>query len=202
MSEQAYLVEVVYRVRPRHDLYDTLDAALAIAACQLEAWILCDNADQRYDPAAKAQVKSLLDEKRYAEALDTWKRHFPAQPVTVREVEITKRNCHHDPCPTISEGTWYVVETEWVETGWEHDLLTGLNQALDCVRYIVTHLPSHCNRATWRTVWRLLRLGRVADAIDVWNSRTSDPQIAIHQIRREIGTFPPALGGNGDLRED
>ena len=117
MSEQAYLVEAAYRTRRQHDLYGTLNEAMGKAAFQLEAWILFDNAKQRYDPAHKAHISSLLGEKRYAEALDAWNRHFPAQPVTVHEVAVTKRNCHHDACPTISEGSWYIVETDWAGTG-------------------------------------------------------------------------------------
>ena len=167
----AYLIEVKFRGRPSHDLCYTMPEALSKASCNLEAWILIDNMDPHYDPEAKAQVQSLLDEKRYAEAIEAWNLHCSDRTLAIHEVEITQRNCQHDPCPMIIEGVYYIVEMDSGDLGQEHCLSTGLNHALETVVYMMTRPPSHCDRATWKKVSRLLRLGKVADAMDSMECR-------------------------------
>jgi hypothetical protein len=182
-DKHAYLVESVYHTRPSHHLCDTLQEALSTASVDLDAWIVIDDTNPRYDPADKARIRSLLDEKRYAQAVEEWNQLFPAQPVAIHEVAVTERNCHHS-YPTITEGVWYVVERDSGEYEQDHCLDTGLNQALESVRHYMTHPPCNCGKATWKKVGRLLRLGKIADAMDAWNQgKNSDPTFAIHQIR-------------------
>ena len=193
---KAYLIEVKLRGRPSHDLCDTQPEASSKAASHLEAWLLIDNLDPQYDPAAKAQIKSLLDEKRYADAIETWNLHFSDRTLAIHEVEVIGRNCHHDPCPTITEGVFYVIEMDSDDLGREHCLSSGMNHALETVAYMMARPPCNCDRNTWKKVWRLLRQGRIADAMDVWNAGKSVPTFSIYQIR------VPALGGEAVSRED
>ena len=145
---KAYLIEAIYSHRPEYDLCYTMPEALSKASCNLEAWILIDNMNPHYDPEAKAQIKSLLDAKRYGAAIEAWNLHFSDRTVTIHEVEVTGRNCHHEPCLTIIEGVFYVVEMDSGDLGQEHCLSTGLAHALETVAYMMTRPPSHCDRPT------------------------------------------------------
>ena len=181
-----------------------MDAALGMANTDMMVRIFADDADPRFDPQTKEHIRSLLKADRNAEAVAAWNQRFPARPLAIHQVEISSRNCQHDPVVAPAADTYFVVERGYKEMSTQHDLFTTLDAALAfATSFLAPKKPVNAAVKTRRKARRLVAAGKLADAIDRWNLGDSDPKIAVHQIRVvRANCRNPALGGEAVSRED
>lgn len=199
-NEKAYVVERVFRGRPSHSMCSTFGNALGLACSALQGWMYGGFTKQ----PVPENIKALLKEERHLEAIHDWNDYFPDLQVAVHKVEISKRNCHHDPAESPAAGMYYMVEEQRVEDGPTHGLFTTLDAALRfATAMMAPKQPVKAGVKTRRKARRLVAAGRLADAIDRWNLGQSDPRIVVHQIRIvQTNCQKPALGGEAVSRED
>jgi hypothetical protein len=179
-SEKAYLVESILRGRPSYSLCKTFDNALGSACCGLHIWAYGGSTRQ----PAPEHIKALLKQERHLESIQEWNSHFSDYQVRVHEIEIIKKECHHDPVVPPAADMYYLVERSYRELGVKHDLFTTLDGALRfATSFMAPRQPVKSPVQARRKARRLIAAGRLADAIDRWNRGQSDPTFAIHQVR-------------------
>jgi hypothetical protein len=185
-----YLLEHVITSYPHHLLCDGDKlAALETASIQLWMWIRFTFKD-RCDPEAAKEVMALIDEHQYADAIDVWNAANSKPRIALHEIEMLKRNCHHDLDTLARENEYYVIEAALDGVGGQVSLLdtnfAALEHAGRFLRDWTSRNPLNayeCEEQTRQRVRKLLSKKQVADAIDAWTSGVKTPTIAIHKIR-------------------
>jgi hypothetical protein len=181
-----YLMEAFVNGQPHHAVLDDLRRAWECAWLMVMTRIWSSEIDEK----TAERVKKLFHQDKHREAVALWSSGHPDWLVALYEIEVLKRNCHHDPMEAAEPGIYYLVESRTEEPVPSHELAATTGHALLWADLLLgswtgrnPKLRQSCSKATRREVRRMLRERQYADAIDAWTAGGNPPSIAIHKIR-------------------
>jgi hypothetical protein len=123
-----YLVNAVINANPHHRLRDSVQEAFKLVAFTIMGWIW----RSRCDETTAKQMRALLDQEKYLEAFAAWNRIYPDRAVSIHEIEIMEKNCHHDPDEQAGPGIFCLLEWSLPDWSLSYVLCQTNKKALAC----------------------------------------------------------------------
>lgn len=189
MNERQYLMEWFVNRRPHHAL--CREPALEWALGWLRICILFGHLKDRCDPETAKKIVAMIDQHRYADAMDVWNAANINHRMALHEIEFVAPNCHHDSVTTVAvDDVGYLVKPCLGNGDYTIVILANTFAAMDYavgfLRDLIGRRPPvrcDCDKATRQQVRKLLRNNEIAKAIDTWMATNPTATIAIHKIR-------------------